>query len=145
LETSAGEGLIQQFAPFACEQELICPTKTTGVTVKAENLPWHDLLTEEVSGTLRQETTGVKVDIICFEGNLIIAELKFVIPAAEKGQRPRAVEGTEALHPGLLEFDTPGSGELELEGSLDTVAGRTEGAGKELGYNSQELLAVKNP
>jgi hypothetical protein len=141
----AGEGLTSQFAPFACEQELICPTKTTGVAVKPEVLPWKNLLTEEVVGTIRQETNGVKVDIICSEGAVVIAELKFVIPAAEKGQRPHAVEGTEALHPGLLEFDTPGSGELELEGSLDGVAGRTEGAVKILGYNAQELIASKNP
>jgi hypothetical protein len=144
LATSAGEGLIQQFAPFACEQELVCPTGTNGVAVKAENLPWHDLLTEEVAGITRQETTGVKVNIICSEGGIVKAELKFVIGATEKGQRPKTVEGTSALHPGLLEFDA-GSGELELEGSLGATQGKTEGAGKELGYNAQELLAVKNP
>src|SRR5438552_19079191 len=38
----AGEGLVTQFAPFACEQEKICPTGTNGVEVKSENLPWHD-------------------------------------------------------------------------------------------------------
>jgi len=140
----AGEGLVTQFAPFSCEQELICPTKTTGVKVLAEKLPWTNLLTEEVAGTIRQETKGIKVDIVCSEGAVVIAELKFVIPAAEKGQRPKGVEGTEALHPGQLEFGE-GSGELELEGSLDGVAGITEGAVKTLGYNAQELIALKNP
>jgi hypothetical protein len=144
VATSAGEGLVQQFAPFACEQELVCPTGTNGVAVKSENLPWHDLLTEEVAGVIRQETTGVKVDIICSENGVVKAELKFVIGSTEKGQRPKIVEGTAALHPGLLEFDA-GSGELELEGSLGVTQGKTEGAVKTLGYNAQELTAAKNP
>jgi phosphodiesterase/alkaline phosphatase D-like protein len=41
---AAGEGSIQAFAPFACEQQLACP-KTAEIRGAAENLPWHDLLT----------------------------------------------------------------------------------------------------
>lgn len=151
----AGEGKVSQFAPFSCEQTLICPSKTTGVEVRSEKLPWPNVLTEEVAGTFRQETGPAgetpKVDIVCFEGAVIIAELKFKVglkkgslTESEKGQRPKTVEGTEALHPGLLEFDAE-SGELELEGSAGKVRGKTSGAVKTLGYNSQELIAVKNP
>jgi hypothetical protein len=141
----AGEGLTQQYAPFACEQELICPTKTTSEALVAENLPWANVLTEEVAGTIRQETTGVKLDLVCREGTVIIGEPRFAVAPAERGPRPKAVEGTEALHPGIREFDTPGSGELELEGSSNGVHVRFEGAVKLLGYNAQELIAVKNP
>ena len=56
----AGEGLTQVFASFQCEQEQICPTKTTRLELVAEKLPWRNLLTEEVAGTIRQETTGTK-------------------------------------------------------------------------------------
>jgi len=144
-EGPAGEGLTTQFAPFSCEQEKICPIGTTSVEVKPESLPWKNLLTEEVAGTIRQETTGIKVVFVCHEGGLINAELKFVIGAGEKGQRPKGVAGTGALHPGVLEFDTPGSGELELEGSLGGVKGNTSGAVKTLGYNAQELINVASP
>ena len=138
-----GEGLFQEYAPYACEQALICPSKTSRVEMNPERLPWHNVLTEEVAGTIRQETTGVKVDILCFEGSVLIAELKFVIEGTEKGLRPKFVEGTEALHPGLLEFDTA-SGELNLEGAL-RVRGRVEGVLRLLGFNAQELIAMKNP
>jgi hypothetical protein len=143
VEASAGEGLFEQYAPFACEQENLCPTGTTSVAFVAENLPWHNVLTEEVAGTVRQETTGVKVDIVCFEGAVLIAERRFVIATAEKGQRPKTVEGAGALHPGLLEYDA-GSGELEHE--LHPGQGvKPEGVLKLLGYNAQELIAAKNP
>ena len=145
LGAAAGEGQVQVFAPFACEQELFCPAKTTAVAEKAENLPWHSLLTEEVPFIIRQESTGVKLNVQCFEGALTIAELKFAVPAIErKGLRPKTVEGTEALHPGLLEVDSE-SGEMELEGSGGGTLGRPEGAVKLLGYNAQELIAMKKP
>ena len=91
----AGEGLTQVFAPFACEQKLICPSKTTHVELKAESVPWHNVLTEELVGTIRQETTGVKVGIVCFEGNTKIAETKFVNAEKEKGRRPKTMAGTK--------------------------------------------------
>ena len=138
----AGEGQFEQYAPFECEQELVCPTKTTGVQVKSEALPWTDLLTEEVAGTVRQETRDVKLDIVCSEGGVVIAEFKFETPASGKGMRPRAVEGTEALHPGLFEYD---SGAGEMEDGLCSCFAKTEGALKLLGYNAQDLIAVKNP
>jgi hypothetical protein len=140
----AGGGLVQQFAPFGCEQEKICPAKATGVAVNPELLPWHNVLTEETVGTIRQETLDPKVDIVCFEAGITIAELRFKVEPPEKGQRPKSVEGTSALHPGVLEFDA-GSGELTLEGSGGLAKGKTEGAGKLLGYNSQELLEVHTP
>jgi hypothetical protein len=135
----AGEGLIQQYAPFACEQELVCPTGTTRVTLVAENLPWHDQLKEEVAGTIRRETTGLKVDIVCVAGSNIVAELKF-----EGGTSGKAVEGTGALHPGIFEFDAA-SGELDLQGPPEITKFKPEGALKVLGYNAQELISVKTP
>jgi hypothetical protein len=140
----AGEGLFEQYAPFSCEQELICPSGTTRVAETAEKLPWHDLLFEEVGGTIRQETTGVKIDIVCFEGSTIIAELKFVTETPERGLRPKTVEGSGALHPRILEYASE-AGELELERSPGGPAVKPEGALKLLGYNAQELIALKNP
>ena len=140
----SGEGVFQQYAPYACEQELICPIKTTVVQIKAENLPWHNLLTEEVAATIRQETTGVKLNIKCFEGNTLVAERKVVPAEKEKSPRPKTVEGTEALHPSFLEYGEA-SGELELEASGGGNLLKPEGVLKLLGYNAQELIAVKNP
>ena len=148
---AAGERSVQAFATFACEQELFCPSKTTAVATTAGNLPWHDLLTEEAAGTIRQETVGFKVNFLRFEGSSLIVEFKFLtglkkgsLTEAEKGLRPKYVEGTEALHPGVFEYDFE-SGEMELEGSSGKVRGFFTGAVKLLGYNAQELIAVKNP
>jgi len=149
--SEAGKGAVSVFNPFECKQEKICPSLTNKVKVIAENLPWPDLLTEEVAGVIRQETTGVKVDIICEEAGVVTAELHFIPGKTEKscwrlefcGQRPKGVEGTSALHPGLLEFD-PGSGELEQEGSGGLVRGATSGAVKSLEYNAQGLTSLKS-
>ena len=144
-DAGAGEGLIEVFAPFACEQELICPSKTTQVALTAESVPWHDVLTEQVPGTIRQETTSAKLGIECFEGSLLISDQKIEPVAAEKkGLRPKIVDGTEAVHPSLLEYGE-GSGELECEGCGGTATLKPEGAIKLFGYNAQELIAVKNP
>jgi hypothetical protein len=144
LETSAGEGLTAAYATFVCEQELMCPTGTTVVRVTAEKLPWHDLLTEEVAGTIRQETTGVTLKLECFSGETLIGAELFVVGEREKGLRPKIVEGPSATHPSLREYDAA-SGEVELEGSLGAVQGKFEGALKFIGYNAQETVAARNP
>jgi hypothetical protein len=135
----AGEGTTQVFATFDCEQELICPAGTTSEALVAENLPWHDQLKEEVAGTIRRETTGIRYDIVCFEGTLRIADIPF-----EGATSGKAVGGTSALHPGFVEFDAA-SGELHLPGDLESILVKPEGAVKQLGYNAQELITVKNP
>ncbi len=139
---AAGEGLTQVFATFDCESEGICPAGMSTAVV-AENLPWHNILTEEVVGTIRQETTGVKLFIECLVGETAESGSKFVIGAGENGLRPKAGKGTSALHPGFFEFGE-GSGELEVEGSGGAVTRRAEGAVKILGYNAQELITT-NP
>jgi len=150
-EGPAGEGLVQVFATYDCEQTLICPEgaeKGAKVLADPKHLPWKDLLTEEVAGTIRQETTGIRVVVECEAAGKVIAEIPYIVGKkkgsveAEKGQRPKGVKGTSALHPGFLEFDSE-SGELEVEGSLGTTRGKTEGAVKTLGYNAQELTSVK--
>ena len=139
----AGEGSTQVLATFQCESELVCPFGMSAALV-AEALPWHDILTEEVSGVIRQEILGVKVLIECLVGQKVEAELRFLTGATEKGLRPKIAEGTEALHPSFFEFGE-GSGELEEEGSGGLIARKVEGAVKLLGYNAEELLSMKDP
>lgn len=148
---AAGEGLTQVFATFDCEQLKICPAEAeTTSNVAAKNLPWKNLLTEAVVGELRQETTGVKVIVECLAAKVKISEIPYIIgkkkgsSEAELGQRPLEQAGTGALHPGFLEFGL-GSGELEVEGSLGVVRGKTEGSVKALGYVAQELISTSNP
>jgi len=142
-EGGAGEGSTQAFATFGCESEGICPAGQTSLVV-AEKLPWPSVLTEEVEGTIRAETTGVKLFVECLVGEKIESGQKFVVGATEKGPRPRAQKGTGAAHPSTLEYDS-GSGELEKEGSGGTVTVKTEGALKILGYSNQESVSIKNP
>jgi hypothetical protein len=139
----AGEGLTQVFATFACESQGFCPTGQSTAVV-AEGLPWHSSLTEELAGTIRQETTGVKMFIECLVGGKVEGGAQFVIGAGQKGLRPNSKNGTEVLHPSVLEFGE-GSGELEAEGSGGTVTRKVEGAIKILGYNAQEVISIKNP
>ena len=146
FEGPAGEGATEGFTSFRCEQKLFCPTTTTAVKLTAERLPWHKLLTEEVVGIIRQETTGIKLAVECFEGGILLAHLPFVIPPSEKGQRPKVVNGTEALHPSLFAYDES-SGELEIEGSAGGAGAKTEGAVRIQGYlgPAVELITITNP
>jgi hypothetical protein len=149
-----GEGNTELFATYKCESEKNCLLGETTM-VKAERLPstlppaaqgpgWPSVLTEEVVGTIRAETTNIEVDIDCVKAGKVEKETKFDIGPGEKGQRPKAVKGTSALHPGFLEFGV-GSGELEVVGSSNTVSGKTEGEVKVLGYEEQELINSKSP
>jgi hypothetical protein len=142
----AGTGQVEVFSTFNCESEKNC-LLGEATKVVAEKLPWPTLLTEEVAGTIRQETTGVGVDIECVNksNGKIEKEVKFDIgtePVKEKGQRPSVHKGASALHPGFVEFG-PGSGELEVVGSKESVTGKTEGEVKTLGYEEQELINAK--
>jgi hypothetical protein len=139
----AGESLTQVLATFACESQGFCPAGQSTAVV-AEELPWRNMLTEEVAGTIRQEATGIKLFVACLVGQKVEGGSKFVIGAGQKGVRPKAVTGGSALHPGLFEFGEA-SGELEVEGSGAAVTRKAEGAVKILGYNAQELISVKNP
>jgi hypothetical protein len=150
----AGTGNTEMFATYKCESEKNCALGETTM-VKAERLPstlppgvagtgWPSALTEEVVGTIRAETKNIEVDVICVNAGKVEKETKFDIFSGEKGQRPKSVKGTSALHPGFLEFGV-GSGELEVVGSSNTVSGRTEGEVKTLGYEEQELINTKSP
>jgi len=139
-----GSGLTQVFATFDCESEGICPPGTTP-GVLAEELPWTNTL-EISGGIVRQATTGVKVFITCSVSKKVGGGAKFITNPASvccKNQKPNSKKGTSALHPGFLEFGIPSSGELEVEGSGETVSGGTEGEVKVLGYNEQELINTK--
>jgi hypothetical protein len=140
---SAGEGSTQVFSGYACQQEFVCPSETTSSALVAEKLPWRAELTEEVPGTIRQETESERVSVECFKGETLVTTVPFHQGPSEKGQRPKVVNGTSALHPSALEYDE-GAGILEL-GDEATITGRFEGALKLLGYNAQEMIGAKNP
>jgi hypothetical protein len=137
----AGEGTTQVLATFACEAELVCPFGLSTALVPKE-LPWHNLLIEEVAGSIRQETTGLRLTIECLAGETVESEEEYVVGPGEKGLRPTFKAGTSALHPGFSEFGE-GSGEVEVEGSGGGVARKVEGIVKVLGYNAQELISTK--
>jgi hypothetical protein len=139
----AGEGLTQAFATFDCESQGVCAAGQSTALV-AEELPWHSILTEEALGTIRQETTGIRLLIECVVGGKLEGGSELVTGAGEKGLRPVSRVGTSALHPGFFEYGE-GSGELEVEGSGGTVTRRAEGAVKILGFDAQELITFKNP
>jgi hypothetical protein len=134
----AGEGATDAWAVFDCETTF-CAAGTV-VNVVAEELPWTSVLTEG-SGlaktlTFRSHTNKAKVDVTCnglsaahFEGSNQ--------PGAQAGED----KGTGAAHPGFLEFDQPGSGELEEVELVGTSA--TRGLVHTLGYTEEELLQVK--
>jgi hypothetical protein len=137
----AGEGLTEAFATFNCESKGICLAGQSTAVV-AEGLPWHNILTEEVLGTIRQEATGVKALIECLVGGKVESEQRFLTRPGAEGLRPSSNMGTSALHPSFFEYGA-GSGELELEASGGAVTRKVEGAVKVLGFEAQELITVK--
>jgi len=143
----AGQGKVQIFATFDCEQTLQCPLAGEFITVTSENTPWPTHLTEEVAGTVRTEGTEIEVDIVCHNPETgAVKETHFDLAKTpkEKGQRPHDKNGTSALHPSFAEFDA-GSGELEIVGSKTATSGKTEGEVKSFGYEEQELITIKTP
>jgi hypothetical protein len=157
LNGKAATGSTLLFATFNCEQENICEAGSDkSVSVTASNLPWPYVLTEETFGTIRQENTapngptGVKVVFHCTKAGVPTSEVPYITgkkkgsAEAEKGQRPAVVNGTSALHPTVLNFETS-TGELEVEGSLGKNRSRTEGVIKTLGYEAQELGTSQTP
>jgi hypothetical protein len=150
---SAGAGNTDLFATYKCESQKQCLAEWE-TKVKAERLPstlppgvagtgWPSVLTEEVAGTIRAETTNMEVDIECVKAGKIEQTTKWHTELSAKGLRPRVVNGTSALHAGFLEYDE-GSGEVEV-GDAATVTAKPEGAIKTAGYEEQELINVKNP
>jgi len=161
VENPTGEGPgkdeTQSFNPYSC----VASTCPLFAEVLAEKLPWPSELEEtEVSvGVWRDLTSGVKVNVLCWESKaakeLNESEARKGEPVTAKplgnlvsvgANKPEVKHGTSCAHPGFLEFDA-GSGELEAEGSSGTVLGKTEGKLKGCALSSTgepELLNVKN-
>ena len=157
IENPTGEGAgideTQLFAPYDC----VASTCPLYAEVLAEKLPWASSIEEPETGLFRDLTTGVKVNVLCWESK---AAKELAENQARKGEavthvplgnvvsvgsnKPKIIHGTSAGHPGTLEFDA-GSGELEVEGSGGTVLGKTEGKLRGVGTLEQELINVKNP
>jgi hypothetical protein len=133
-EGGVGVGSTQVFASYDCESTT-CPAENSAT---AENLPWPSSLTKEGTGA-RSRTTGVAIRLACTSegGKKELGTATFV-----GSDQPSFRKGTSPLHPSYLEFDVA-SGELEEEGSLGTIMGKTEGELKTLGFGEQELINVR--
>ena len=93
----------------------------------------------------RAKSSGLKLYVECKVGEKVEGGVKFTTRAGSKcceGQAPVFKRGTSALHPSFLEYGL-GSGELEAEGSAETVTGKIEGEVKIPGYDEQELINAK--
>jgi hypothetical protein len=134
----AGKGKTQAWVAFDCETSF-CAAGTEA-NMLPETLPWESELTEGAglakTLTYRSHIDKMKVDLTCnrqsaahWEGSLQ--------PGAPAGED----KGTSSAHPGFLEYDQPGSGEL-VEPALGSTYPLT-GTAKELGYAEQELIQVK--
>jgi len=62
---AAGAGLTEVFAPYDCVNPECPEGSGVELQVRAEALPWPNVLTEPVSGTIRIESKGVEFDILC--------------------------------------------------------------------------------
>jgi hypothetical protein len=132
----AGKGETQASATFDCESNL-CAIEAV-VYVVPEELPWVSEL--QLTGlaktnSIRSHTEKVKLDVTC---ELSVAHFQGSYqPGAPAGED----KGTSPGHPGFLEFDQPGSGELEEVGLGGSSAPR--GTVRELGYAEQEIIQAK--
>jgi hypothetical protein len=133
----AGKGMTQASAVFDCETNLCAAGNV--VNVVPESLPWSG---ELVGGGLpktneiRSHNEKVKVDVTC--NGLSTAHYQGSYqPGAQAGED----KGTGMAHPGFLEFDQPGSGELEEVELGGSSAPR--GTVREFGYAEQEMIQAK--
>jgi hypothetical protein len=143
-DKTPGNGLTQVFATFDCESEGVCPAGTEP-GMMAESLPWANTLGIS-AGLIRQATTGIKIFITCSANGKVEGGAKYVTNPASiccKSWHPASKRGTSALHPGFFEFANYTAGELEVEGSAETVSAPVEGELKVLGFNEQELIGTK--
>jgi hypothetical protein len=150
----AGVGATEVFVAYQCESENQCPAPlvTRATAEKITNgVGWPTVITEPAAETFRTESSKVKVDIGCFnpvelekrEGGTHFVEIGgYGSETAGLMQKPLNHNGTNAAHPSGVIFGE-GSGELEAEGSANTVSGKTEGEVKTQGYTAQELITVK--
>ncbi|HEV2923905.1 MAG TPA: hypothetical protein VGW98_07715 [Solirubrobacteraceae bacterium] len=142
--TIPGQDQIQASAAFDCEETGgFCPgVPPHTVSAIAANIPWPSKLV--FAGTvIEDETTDVDLTVMCHSEP---TEIKFVTNATSKcckALSPIFRHGTSATHPGFLEYGA-GSGQLEVEGSKETITVRVEGEVKVLGFAEQELISVKN-
>jgi hypothetical protein len=129
-----GVGSIQGSTIYACESTT-CPSTSV---VTAESLPWASVL-EAAGSVITSKTTVVKIKADCQKEGKSVGSETFV-----GADQPTFFHGTSALHPGFLQFAL-GSSSLEKEGSKGAVQAEIEGDLKLFGYDSQELINVKNP
>jgi hypothetical protein len=132
-----GKSATQASAVFDCETTLCAAGEVANIV--PEELPWLSELQETgltKTNKLRSHAEHVKLDVTCnrvskahFQGNYQ--------PGAQAGDGA----GTTPAHPGFLEFDQPGSGELEEVELGGSSAPR--GSIREFGYLEQERIHVK--
>jgi hypothetical protein len=133
----AGKGTTRAFAVFDCETNL-CVAGTVA-NVVPEELPWVSELQETGlirTNKIRSHTEHLKLDVTC--NGLSTAHFQGSYQPAPQADQNK---GTSALHPGFVEFDQPGSGELEEVELGGSSAPR--GVVKEFGYAEEEMIQVK--
>jgi hypothetical protein len=170
----AGKENDEAFDAYNCKSEA-CEGAggKIGVIFENENEPgpvvqinWPGELTEAVKGTIRLNSTNVRVFVRCQFAHIppIEEEVKsgpltgltqrttveFIAPGASacttepgKGNsQPKTENGSSTGKPGKTAF---GAGSGELECGAAAGKGKTEGKLKTMGYNESELLSTKNP
>jgi FG-GAP repeat len=134
-------GKILALYPYECVSASCKALGGTGIEATAEKLPWSVEVTEPEAGVFRMRT-GNKLKTV--EAVFLRVNCIGKINAQFSGEySPRILNNGSTIgsKPGEVEFDQPGSGELESEVGAGKIAGKF----KTEGYEEEEIIEVKNP
>jgi PKD domain len=138
----AAIGKIQAFAPYECTSESCKALGGTAIEATAEALSWSTEATEAEAGAFRMRTGNrIKAAGAVFLRVNCVGKINAQLTGEDL---PKILNNGSAIgsKPGQVEFDQPGSGELE---SGAVGPGKISGRFKIEGYEEEELIEVKNP
>jgi hypothetical protein len=143
----ASVGQVQAFDAYECVSAGCTALGGSAIEVIPENLPWSGEATEPVLKVFRGRAGKPPKTPKVTEAGEVIVRINCVNVTNTQfyGENsPKTLNNGLAIGslPGEVEFDQPGSGELENE---NIGAGITEGTVKGEGYGEEELISVKNP
>ena len=139
----AAVGKIQAFYPYECVSASCLSSGGTAIEVTAEKLPWSTEVAEPQEGVFRMKIGNKTKTAGAAFLSVNCAGVKNVQFFGEHAPTIINKGGTSiGSKPARVQFDQPGSGELESEAAGGL---KFEGKFKVEGYSEEELISVQNP
>ena len=135
-------GKIQGFSAYECASASCTSSGGTAIVVKAEKLPWSTEVAEPKAGVFRLKIGNKTKAAGAAFLSVNCVGVKNVQFFGEHAPTILNNGSSIGSKPAQVQFDQPGSGELESEAAGGL---KFEGKFKVEGYEEEELIGVKNP